>query len=119
VDLVRTLPGARDAYMQSIEANWASARRLAQAQGAVLSYKAFVRQADSGAWDVMLMTKYRDSTAFANREATFQAIFASPEFTAVPSALPRDAMRRFFASELTLQAFVQSDRVEDAAAQRP
>ncbi|GAB5520074.1 MAG: hypothetical protein RhofKO_23250 [Rhodothermales bacterium] len=109
VDLVRTFPGAQGAYLRSIEANWANARRLVQAQGEVLSYQAFVLRTDSSAaWDVMLMTEYRDSSAFANREATFQAVFNSPEFVAVPAELPRNEMRTFFASELTLHAFVSS-----------
>ena len=111
VDLVRTLPGAQADYLRSIETNWANARRLAQAEGAVLSYRAFVAPSDSArAWDVLLMTEYADSTAWADREATFAAIFASPEFVGVEPARPSAEMRVFADPGVTMRAFVSEPR---------
>jgi hypothetical protein len=84
MDLVRTLPGQQAEYLRSIEANWASSRRIASQRGAVLSYRAFVAMPDSvQEWDVVLMTEYADSTAWANREAIFDSIFASPGYVRV------------------------------------
>ncbi|MEP0547148.1 MAG: hypothetical protein ABJF88_09455 [Rhodothermales bacterium] len=107
VDLIRTLPGAQADYVQSIETNWANARRLARTRGAVLSYRAFVASPDSvRGWDVLLMTEYADSTAWADREATFAAIFASPEFVGVEPARPSAEMRVFAEPGVTMRAFV-------------
>jgi hypothetical protein len=111
MDLVRTLPGAQADYVRSIETNWASARRLAREQGAVLSYRALVAPPDSArGWDVVLMTEYADSTAWADREAIFQAIFASPEFVAVEPARPSVEMRTFAAGGVTLRPAVSEPR---------
>lgn len=107
VDLVRTLPGQQAAYIESIENNWAGARKLVREQGHILSYRALAAPPDSArGWDVMLMTEYRDSTAWANREAIFQEVFDSPEFIRVPTQRPSDEMRTFAAGEITLRSFV-------------
>lgn len=107
VDLVRTLPGAQADYIRSIENNWAGARELARERGAVTSYRAFVAPQDTArGWDVILMTEYADSTAWANREDVFQAIFSSPEFVAVESARPSAEMRAFAAGGVTMKEFV-------------
>ena len=109
VDLVRTLPGSQADYVRSIEDNWAGARELARERGAVISYQAFVAQTDTaGGWDVMLMTEYADSTAWANREEVFQAIFSSPEFVEVEPARPSAEMRTFAAGGVTMQQFVSA-----------
>mgnify|MGYP007028088381 CR=1 FL=1 len=98
VDLVRTLPGAQTDYLRSIETNWARARHLARVRGAVASYRALAAPPDSTrGWDVLLMTEYADSTAWADREAIFQEVFASPEFEAVEPARPSAEMRVFAA----------------------
>lgn len=105
VDLVRTLPGAQEDYLASIRTNWAAARRVAHARGAVRSYRALVAPPDSArGWDVMLMTEYADSAAFRDREETFRAIFASPDFVMVPPARPSAEMRTFAAGEVQLTA---------------
>lgn len=109
VDLVRTLPGAQMDYVRSIETNWAGARAIARERGAVLSYRAFVAPPDTArGWDVLLMTEYADSAAYANREETFQAIFASPEFVAVEPARPSAEMREFMSGDVVLREFVSS-----------
>lgn len=111
VDLVRTLPGQQDAYLRNIEANWAQARSLARTRGDVVSYRALVAPPDSArGWDVLLMTEYADSTAWADREATFQAIFASPAFEGVASARPSAEMRAFAASDVAMHAVAASER---------
>lgn len=105
VDLVRTLPGAQADYLRSIETNWANARRIARHRGAVRSYQAFAAPPDTlRPWDVILMTEYVDSSAWAQREETFQAIFASPEFVAVEPARPSAEMREFVQGDVAMRA---------------
>ncbi len=105
VDLVRTLPGAQADYLASIEANWARARRIARTQGAVLSYRALATAPDSTrGWDVLLMTEYADSSAWERREEIFQAIFAAPDYVAVPPARPSAEMRAFVAGDVPMRA---------------
>ncbi len=107
VDLIRTLPGQQAEYLRNIEANWAGARRIARGRGDVLSYRALVAPPDSArGWDVLLMTEYADSTAWANREAIFEAIFASPEYIRVPTARPSAELRTFLSSGVAMRALV-------------
>ena len=107
LDLVRTLPGQQAEYLRNIEANWANARRIARERRAVLSYRALVAPPDSArGWDVVLMTEYVDSTAWANREAIFDSIFASPEYVRVPTARPSSELREFAAGDVALRTLV-------------
>lgn len=109
VDLVRTLPGAQGDYLATIESNWANARRIARSQGAVLSYRALATAPDSArGWDVILMTEYADSTAWARREEIFRAIFAAPEFVAVPPARPSAELRAFTAGDIRMRSVVSA-----------
>ncbi len=110
VDLIRTLPGAQDDYVRSIKANWTNGRRFARARGAVLSYRALVAPVDSArGWDVLLITEYADSAAYARREAIFDSIFKSPEFVRVEPPRPNDAMRVFTAI-VPMRSFVATPR---------
>lgn len=107
VDLIRTLPGQQDNYIHSIETNWANARRIARQRGNILSYRALVAIQDSArSWDVLLMTEYADSTEWAQREPTFQAIFESDEFVRVEPAKPSAEMRLFFGGGAVMRSFV-------------
>ena len=107
VDLVTTLPGQQENYLRSIETNWATARRIAKTRGSVHSYKALVAPQDSTrGWDVMLITAYTDSTAWANRESIFQSIFESEEFVFIEPASSSAEMRSFFDSDIALRHFV-------------
>ena len=107
VDFIQTLPGQQDNYVRSIETNWAHARSIARQRGAVLSYQALVSPQDSlRGWDVMLLTEYTDSTAFANREPTFQEIFASDDYVRVEPPVPSSEMRVFFGETLAMRSFV-------------
>lgn len=96
MDLVQTRPGYQEEYLRGIAANWAGARQLALAQGDVRSYRAFVTTPDSArGWDVVLLTEYTDSSAFARRETTFQKLFADPRYVAgrVVSEVPSRELR--------------------------
>ncbi len=107
MDLIRTLPGQQQNYINSIKSNWASARQLADERGAVLSYNAFSAEPDSSrGWDVVLMTEYADSISWEKREEIFQDIFNSDEFVAVEPAAPSAEMRAFFAGGVVLSQFV-------------
>lgn len=104
VDLVRTLPGRQADYLRGIEANWAGARRLARERGAILSYRALAAPPDSSrGWDVILMTEYTDSAAFADREPLFQDIFASEAFVPLETDVPSSELREFVAGEVVLR----------------
>lgn len=109
LDLVRTRPGLQGEYLRSIEANWGGARHLAAEQGVVRSYLALTAAPDSArGWDVMLLTEYADSAAFAQREETFRAIFASPRYLAgaVTPGRPSSELRDFLVGEVVLRAVV-------------
>jgi hypothetical protein len=111
LDLVRTRPGQQAEYLRGIRANWAGARRIALEGGEVRAYHAFAAPPDSTrGWDVVLLTEYRDSSAFSRREATFQRVFADPRVVAgrVVSALPSDQVRMFVASEVALTSVASS-----------
>ncbi len=109
LDLVRTRPGMQGEYLRSIEVNWGGARHLAREQGAVRSYLALAAAPDSArGWDVMLLTEYAGPTAFAEREETFRAIFASPRFMAgaVSGGPPSSELRDFIAGEVVMQKVI-------------
>lgn len=110
VDLVRTLPGRQAEYLRGIESNWGNARRLARASGTVRSYQAFSATPDSArGWDVMLLTEYADSRAFADRERVFQEIFALPEYLAGRvTGRPSAELRVIAASEVGLRVVTGS-----------
>lgn len=111
IDLARTLPGAQEDYVRSIETNWANGRRLALERGVVKSYHAFVAPQDSArGWDVLFITEYADSAAWYNREQLFEDIFASPEFVRVEPARPSSEMREFVTSEVLMRSFVAPPR---------
>jgi hypothetical protein len=110
LDLVLTRPGQQAEYLRGIRANWAGARRLVVEHGDVRSYQAFAATPDSArGWDVVLLTEYRDSSAFARREATFQEIFRDPRYVAgrVATALPSDQLRTIV-QEAELTSVVRS-----------
>lgn len=81
VSYARTHPGEQAAYLDFLALNWAEARRHATREGIVRSYRVLVRpDADEAEWDVMMITEYADSTAYADREAYFSAMFARPDW---------------------------------------
>jgi hypothetical protein len=111
VDLIRTLPGQQGEYLHSIEANWAGARKIALDQDAILSYRALVAEPDSlRNWDVLLMTEYSDSTAWNQREEIFASIFASPDYTAVPTSKPSSELRAFESTGIVMKTLAEGSR---------
>ena len=71
---MRTKPGQQARYLRYLEANWARARATALAQGEIRSYRVLAVNESAAAWDVILLTEYPDSAAYARREAIFQPI---------------------------------------------
>ncbi len=112
IDLVRTKPGMQADYLRTIAANWGGSRDLVRRRGAVRSYMALGAAPDSArGWDVILMTEYPDSSAFANREVIFREVFASPEFAAITVSIGRASsdLRTLVASEVVMRTIVRSD----------
>ena len=98
VDLIRTFPGMQDEYLRNIEVNWAGARAMARERGVILSYRALAAEPDSiRGWDIILMTEYADSTAWANREEAFKAIFDAPDYVRFEPSRPSAELREFTA----------------------
>jgi len=111
LDLVRTLPGQQAEYLRSIRANWAGARHLARERGVVLGYRALAAAPDDErGWDVLLMTEYADRSSWEQREAVFQEIFVSPEFTAGATSRPSAELREFLAAGVVLESVVSVSR---------
>ena len=109
MDLVRTLPGQQAEYLRNIENNWAGAREIAINRKAVLSFRALAAPPDSvRGWDVVLLTEYADSAAWADREEIFESIFGSAEYVRVPTALPSSELREFAAGGVVLEEVVSS-----------
>lgn len=109
IDLVRTNPGLQDVYLDNIRDNWAQARAIGTNQGALKSYRALAAPQDSTrGWDVILMTEYSDSTAWADRESIFADIFESDDFEAVPMTIPSDSVRSFLVGGVTLSSVADS-----------
>ena len=87
VDFVRTHDGEQADYLRFLELNWKKARAAAREEGFVVGFEVLVRppaisDADP-AWDVMLITEYRDAEAFDRREELFAALFERPELALV------------------------------------
>jgi len=72
VDFVKTKGGRQADYLQFIEQNWAKARAFMKEKGIVSNYQVLsLSQNQAAEWDVLLMTEYKDSSAYEKREAVF------------------------------------------------
>ncbi|HEX8564728.1 MAG TPA: nuclear transport factor 2 family protein [Pyrinomonadaceae bacterium] len=72
VDFVKTKGGRQADYLQFIEQNWAQARAFMKEKGIVSNYQVLsLSQNQAVEWDVLLMTEYKDSSAYEKREAVF------------------------------------------------
>jgi hypothetical protein len=72
VDFVKTKGGRQADYLQFIEQNWAKARAFMKEKGIVSNYQVLSSPQNQAAeWDVLLMTEYKDSSAYEKREAVF------------------------------------------------
>ena len=81
IGYARTHPGEQAGYLTFLELNWAEARRRAIEEGVVHSFRILARPDTAEAtWDVMMLTEYADSTAYAGREAYFTAMFDRPDW---------------------------------------
>lgn len=76
-DFMRTKPGQQARYLRYVDANWARARRTVQAQGGIKSFRVLVSSDSLAAWDVLLLTEYPDSAAFARAEEVFRPVLAA------------------------------------------
>lgn len=74
VDYVKTKPGEFNNYIEFLKKNWVLAREKAKEKGHVVSFQYLTSKEDS-AWDITLMTEYKDSATYKNREKIFQQIF--------------------------------------------
>lgn len=114
VDLVRLLPDGGDEYVGNIRDNWAQARDIALEDGDVISFRALIAEPDSvREWDIILMTEYRDSLSWANRETVFSEIFESARFVRVPTVRPSSELRAFISSGVVLTEIVSGEKVLD------
>ena len=78
IDLVTVRRGEYGRYLRFIEANWVENRRIAREQGIVTDFRVLaVPDSTRSDWHVALLTEYRDSTRYANREALFAPILAA------------------------------------------
>ena len=78
--------------------------RIDRISGLLRRAAALAAEPDSSrGWDVVLITEYADSMAWAGREEIFQAIFASSEYTRVPTARPSSELREFEAGGVVLR----------------
>jgi hypothetical protein len=72
VDFVKTKGGRQADYLQFIERNWAQARAFMKEKGIVSNYQVLsLPTAQAAEWDVLLMTEYKDSSAYEKRESVF------------------------------------------------
>lgn len=93
VDLMFVRAGDRESYRRFVEANWAKARRTAQARGEIVSYHALFTPDTSASGvgtRVLLMTEYPDSAAYARREEIFRPILAAQGRTLIDGKSTRE-----------------------------
>jgi hypothetical protein len=93
MDAWRTKPGEQVRYLRFLDANWRPARAEVAALGEVLAARVVVvpdSVANELGWDVLLVTTYRDSTAWARREETFRPVLARRGLTRIDGKGPRE-----------------------------
>jgi hypothetical protein len=74
VDFVKTKDGHFEDYLKFIEANWVKARKEAQKQGYIVSYKVLTLSSNAE-WDVLLITEYANISKYDAREENFKKVF--------------------------------------------
>ena len=97
VDLMTVRAGERESYRRFLDANWARARRTARERGEILSYHALFTpdtSASGAGTQVILMTEYPDSAAYARREEIFQPILAAQGRTLIDGKATRELTER-------------------------
>jgi hypothetical protein len=91
---VTVRPGSRADYLRFLELNWARARRTALAQGQIRSYRALVAPDTTPGWQVILLTEYPDSSAYARREEIFRPILDAQGRTLIDGRGTRELTER-------------------------
>lgn len=95
VDVVTVRPGEGENYRKFIEANWAKARRTLRERGEIRSYHAaFAPDTGSANAQVLLLTEYPDSSAYARREEIFQPVLAAQGRTLIDGKATRELTER-------------------------
>jgi len=74
VDYVKTKPGEFDNFIVFLKQNWVVAREKAKEKGAIVSFQ-YTTNRDDTAWDIILMTEYKDEETYKSRKKIFQEIF--------------------------------------------
>lgn len=93
-DFVTVKPGMFGDYLRFLEANWARARRTALAQGHIRSYRVLTAPDTAAGWQVILLTEYADSAAYARREAAFRPILDAQGRTPIGGRSTRELTDR-------------------------
>ncbi len=93
-DFVTVRPGLRADYLRFLELNWARARRTALTQGQIRSYRALVAPDTTPGWQVILLTEYPDSAAYARREEIFRPILDAQGRTLIDGRGTRELTER-------------------------
>ena len=95
LDVMTVRPGERERYRRFLEANWAKARQTALARGEIRSFHAlFTPDTSTTGTQVLLMTEYPDSAAYARREEIFQPILAAQGRTLIDGMATRELTER-------------------------
>ena len=97
VDVMTVRTGERDSYRRFLDANWARARRTARDRGEIRSFHALFTPdtSSTGAGtQVILLTEYPDSAAYARREEIFQPILTAQGRTLIDGKATRELTDR-------------------------
>ncbi len=72
IDFVKVKPGMFETAIRYFDAGWRPARDEAVKQGAIAGFHLVTSEQAAGqAWDIMLITEYRDQASYEAREAFF------------------------------------------------
>lgn len=97
MDAWRAVPVERERYLRFLMANWAPARaEVASGSGAVLEWRVVTCGGGSPTcpdWDYLLVTVYRDSSAWARREALFAPVLRRRGMIPIDGKGPRELAR--------------------------
>jgi hypothetical protein len=93
-DFVTVRPGLRADYLRFLELNWARARRTALTQRQIRSYRVLLAPDTTPDWQIILLTEYPDSTAYARREEIFRPILDAQGRTLIGGRGTRELTER-------------------------
>ena len=96
-DVMTVRTGDRERYRRFLAANWARARHTARERGEIRSFHALFTPdtSSTGAGtQVILLTEYPDSAAYARREEIFQPILTAQGRTLIDGRSSREMIDR-------------------------